>query len=109
MGFSRKKNCTPPGFPVKFTATSLEFPIFCIDPLEIRVFSSIFGLPPGIPTTFILPTLEFPIDIFNKGGGLQFFFWKNPIPTWNESQLFKSSLTCPNNFQRTKNKPVEKE
>ena len=68
IGLFQKKDCTPPpcwggggvrswppGFPVKFTVTPLEFSFFfTLTLLEIH-FSSIFGIPPGIPPTFTLP------------------------------------------------------
>ena len=37
------------------SGVTVNFPFFCIDPLEIHVFSSISGEPPGIQTTFTLP------------------------------------------------------
>ena len=80
-----EKNCTPPPcwryrFFWSWTPwissqiyRELEFSIFfALAPLEIHVFSSIFGAP-GIPTTFTL---------LNRGGGLQFFFWKNKLYDW---------------------------
>ena len=67
---------SPPEFPVKFTVIPLEFSIFfCIDPpLEIHVFSSIFGPLPGIATNFALRPWNFPL--VSSTGGYNFFSGK---------------------------------
>ena len=53
-----------------------NFLVFCIDPLEIYVFSSIFVYPSWNSNDFYSTPLEFSI-ILNRG--LHFFFWKSPI------------------------------
>ena len=80
MGFSRKKKnvpppllrisiffeVEPPGFPVKFTVTPLEFSIFfAFDPPGNLCFTSILSVPPWNSNEFY--PLEFSIDILNKG------------------------------------------
>ena len=74
LGFSRKKNVPrcweyqlfevdPTGSPVEFILTPWDFRFFCIDPLEIHVFSSTFGVPPWNSNDFYSTSLEFSIDI----------------------------------------------
>ena len=66
----------PPGFPVKFSVTPLEFSIFCIDfPGNPCFFPEFFGVPPGIPTNITLPGGNF--LLISLTGGLTFFSGKS--------------------------------
>ena len=47
-------------------------PFFCIDPLEIHVFSSIFGVPPWNSSEFYSTPWNFPL--ISSTRGLQIFF-----------------------------------
>ena len=67
---------------LKYRSTIPTF--FCLDPLEIHVFSSIFGLSPWNSNDFYYTPLEFSINILN-GGGLQFFLLNTDYKSLEES------------------------
>ena len=94
IGHFQKKNCTPPcwgyqffwswlpGFPVKFTVTSLwNFPFFLHwpspPPGNLCFFLNFLCTPLEFQRLLLYP-LEFSIDILNRGGGT-IFFWKSPL------------------------------
>ena len=67
MGFSRKKFYPPPVEDINF---------FEVDPLEIHVFSSIFGLPPWNSNDFYSTPLEISIDWYPQQEGYNFLSGK---------------------------------